>query len=125
MSSTKCRACGLTNFSSAVVCRRCHYPLFGPAAQAGHSQDPQRRRSRRWVANAVIVSIVYMVVLFFGVYFFTLITTYQDTSLMQTGWTDFTPAQMRRMGSKYGALLIIGLFVVWWCFYLRRDKYDQ
>ena len=125
MSSTKCRACGLTNFSAAVVCRRCQYPLFGPAAQARHSRAPQRRRSRRWILNASIVSVVLAVVLLFGVYFFTLITTFQDPDQLQGGWLHFTPRQMRRMGSIYGALLIIGLFVVWWFFYWRRDKYEH
>lgn len=122
MSSTKCRACGLTNFSSAVVCRRCQHPLFGAAAQAG---EPQRRRSRRWILNAAIVSVILAVVLLFGIYFFTLITTFQDPDQLQDGWVHFTPAQMRRMGSRYGALLIIGLVVVWWFFYARRDKYDS
>jgi hypothetical protein len=124
MSSTKCRACGLTNFSSAVVCRRCHYPLFGGAAPAGLSPAPRRRRSRRWVVNAAIVSVVFMVVLFFGLYFFTLIFTFQDPNQLQNGWVHFTPGQLRTMGSRYGALLIIGLVIVWGYFYARRDKYD-
>ncbi len=121
MSSTKCRACGLTNFSSAVVCRRCQYPLFGVAAQVG---GPPRRSSDRWILNAAIVSVILAVVLLFGLYFFTLITTFQDPEQLQDGWVHFTPRQLRRMGSKYVALLIIGLVVVWGYFYWRRDKYD-
>ena len=124
MASTKCRACGLTNFSSAIVCRRCNYPLFGPAAQAGLSQVPQRRRSRRWMLNAAIISVVYMVVLFFGLYVLTLIFTFEDPDQLRNGWVHFTPAQMRTMGSRYRIGLIIGLVIVWGFFYARRDKYD-
>lgn len=125
MSSTKCRACGLTNFSSAVLCRQCQYPLFGVAAQGPGSQAPLRRTSRRWILSAAVVSVVLAVVLLFGIYFFTLITTFQDPEQLQDGWVHFTPAQMRRMGSRYGALLIIGLVIVWWFFYARRNKYDS
>ncbi|HWT01632.1 MAG TPA: hypothetical protein VN256_15405 [Pyrinomonadaceae bacterium] len=124
MSSTKCRACGLTNFSPAVVCGRCHYPLFGPAAQAGYLQAPQRRKSRRWILNAAIASVVLMVVLLFGLYFLTLIFTFQDPEQLQGGWVHFTPRQMRTMGSRYRVLLIIGLVIVWGYFYWRKDKYD-
>jgi hypothetical protein len=125
MSSTKCRACGLTNFSSAVRCRQCGFPLFGAAAQAGLSPTPQRRRSRRWIVNAAIVSVVFMVLLFVGLYFFTLIFTFQDPNQLQGGWVHFTPGQLRTMGSRYGAGLIIGLVIVWGFFYARRDRYDS
>lgn len=125
MASTKCRACGLTNFSSAIVCRRCNYPLFGPAAQAGLSQAPQRRRSRRWILNAVIASIVLAVVLFFAVYMMTLILTTQEATATQNGWTDFTPEQLQKIGFRYGIGLFIGLLIVWGFFYSRRDKYDS
>ena len=124
MSSTKCRACGLTNFSSAVVCRRCNYPLFGPAAQAGHSQGPRRRKSRRWILNAVLASIVLAVVLLFAVYMLTLILTTQEATVTQNGWTDFTPEQLEKIGFRYGIGLFIGLLIVWGFFYSRRDKYD-
>ncbi len=124
MSSTKCRACGLTNFSSAVRCRQCGFPLFGQAAQAGRSQGYQRKPSRRWMLNAAIFSVVYMVVLFFGLYFFTLIFTFQDPDQLRNGWVHFTPSQLRAMGGRYGLGLIIGLAIVWGFFYARRDKYD-
>jgi hypothetical protein len=124
MSSTKCRACGLTNFSSAVRCRQCNYPLFGVAAQAGRSPGRQRKPSRRWMLNATIASIVLAVVLLFGIYFLTLLFTFEDPEQLRGGWVHFTPGQLRTMGSRYGAGLIIGLVIVWGFFYARRDKYD-
>ncbi len=123
MASTKCRACGLTNFSSAIVCRRCNYPLFGPAAQAS-SQPAHRSPSRRWILNAVIASIVLAVVLLFAIYTLTLILTTQEATVTQNGWTDFTPEQLEKMGFRYGIGLIIGLLIVWAFFYSRRHKYD-
>jgi len=90
MSSTKRRACGLTNFSSAVRRRQCQYPLFGQAARAGGAQGSQRKPSRRWMLNATIVSAVLAVVLLFAIYFLTLIFTLQDTEQMRQGWSDFT-----------------------------------
>lgn len=124
MSSTKCRACGLTNFSSAVVCRQCHYPLFGGGPEAGYVPANRRRTSRRWILNAALTSLVLAVILFFALYFFTLIYAYQDTAMRQTGWMYFSPAEMRTMGRRYGFGLIIMLLVVWGFFYSRRDKYD-
>lgn len=124
MSSTKCRACGLTNFSSAVVCRRCQYPLFGGGPPAGHDLANRRRTSRRWILNAVIASIVLAVVLLFAVYMLTLILTTQEATVTQNGWTDFTPEQLEKIGFRYGIGLIIGLLIVWAFFYSRRDKYD-
>ncbi|HJU56244.1 MAG TPA: hypothetical protein VJ715_16800 [Pyrinomonadaceae bacterium] len=123
MASTKCRACGLTNFSSAIVCRRCNYPLFGAAAQAD-SQPAQRRPSRRWILNAVIASIVLAVVLLFAIYTLTLILTTQEATVTQNGWTDFTPEQLEKIGFRYGIGLIIGLLIVWAFFYSRRHNYD-
>jgi hypothetical protein len=121
MSSTKCRACGLTNFSSAVRCRQCGFPLFGVAAgsPAGH-----RKPSRRWILNATIASVVLAVVLLFGIYFLTLLFTFEDPEQLRGGWVDFTPGQLRTMGNRYGLGLIIGLAIVWGFFYARRDKYD-
>jgi len=123
MASTKCHACGLTNFSSAIVCRRCNYPLFGPAAQA-NSQPAHRRPSRRWILNAVIASIVLAVVLLFAIYTLTLILTTQEATVTQNGWTDFTPEQLEKIGFRYGIGLIIGLLIVWAFFYSRRHNYD-
>ncbi|HEY0378568.1 MAG TPA: hypothetical protein VGC87_16760 [Pyrinomonadaceae bacterium] len=121
MSSTKCRACGLTNFSSAVRCRQCGFSLFGVAAG---SPAGRRKPSRRWMLNATIVSIVLAVVLLFGIYFFTLLITFEDPGQLRGGWVHFTPEQLRTMGSRYGLALIIGLAIVWGFFYARRDKYD-
>ena len=125
MSSTKCRACGLTNFSSAVVCRRCQYPLFGGGPPAGYASANPRRKSRRWILNAVIASIVLAVVLLFAVYMLTLILTTQEATVTQNGWTDFTPEQLEKIGFRFGIGLFIGLPLVWWFFYSRRDKYDS
>lgn len=124
MSSTKCPACGLTNFSSAVVCRRCQYPLFGGDPQARRSQSFPVRTSRRWILNAVIVSIILAVVLLFAVYFFTTIFDMQDPNLMQRGWADFAPDQLYRIGWRWGIAMFIGLPIVWWFFYSRRHNYD-
>ena len=124
MSSTKCRACGLTNFSSAVVCRQCQYPLFGVAAQAGRNAAPPGRTSRRWILNAVIASVILAVVLFFAIYFFTLIFTFQDPTQLEGGWAHFTPEQLETIGFRYGIGMFIGLLIVWGFFYSRRDKYD-
>ena len=125
MSSTKCRACGLTNFSSAVVCRRCQFPLFGGGPPADYASANPRRKSRRWILNAVIASIVLAVVLLFAVYMLTLILTTQEATVTQNGWTDFTPKQLETIGFRYGIGLFIGLLIVWGFFYSRRDKYDS
>ena len=120
MSSTKCRACGLTNFSSAVVCRRCQYPLFGVPKPPAH----RRRTSRRWMLSAMIVSVILAIVLLFAIYFLTLLLTFEDPAQLRNGWEDFTPEQLRTMGFRYGLALIPTLLIVWWFFYRRRDKYD-
>ncbi len=121
MSSTKCRACGLTNFSSAIVCRRCQYPLFGQGAPPAY----QRKPSQRWIVNAVLVSIILAVVLLFAVYFLSLIFTFQDPEQLRDGWVNFTPEQYRTMGFRYGLVLLPSLILVWRFFYRRRDQYGQ
>lgn len=120
MSSTKCRACGLTNFSSAVVCRRCHYTLFGVPQPPAH----RRRPSRRWILNAVIVSVILAVALLFAIYFLTLLLTFEDPAQLRHGWVHFTPEQLETMGRRYGLVLIPALLLVWRFFYRRRDNYD-
>jgi len=120
MSSTKCRACGLTNFSSAVVCRRCQYPLFGAPRPPAY----RRRPSRRWILNAAIVSVILAVVLLFAIYFLTLLLTFEDPAQLQGGWEHFTSKQLWTIGYRYGLALIPTLLLVWWFFYRRRDKYD-
>ena len=120
MSSTKCRACGLTNFSSAVVCRNCRASLFGVPPPPAYT----RRQSRRWILNALIVSIILAVVLLFAVYFLTLLLTFEDPAQLRNGWEDFTPQQLKTIGFRYGLALIPTLLLVWRFFYRRRDQYD-
>jgi hypothetical protein len=106
------------------MCRRCRSPLFGGEAQARRSFASPVRTSRRWILNAVLVSIILAIVLLFAVYFFTIIFDLQGTELVKRGWADFAPEQLYRIGWKWGTSLFIGLPLVWWFFYSRRDKYD-
>ena len=122
MSSTKCPACGLTNFSSALVCRRCSCPLLGEVAAAMRANLSQPRRlSYRWAVNAVLSSIAYAVLLFFCFFLFTVIPNAMYSS--ETGWTDYTEEQLDNLKFWYWISLTGGVILIFLFFLLRRDKY--
>ena len=123
MSSSKCPSCGLDNFSSAVVCRRCQCPLVGGFAQALRANLHQpRKQSYRWLVDALLISIAFAVLLFFAFFLFTVIPNAMYSS--ETGWTDYTPEQTARMKYWYGMLVTTGVVLIFLFFYSRRRRYD-
>lgn len=123
MSSSKCPSCGLTNFSSAVVCRRCQCPLIGEYAQALRANIPRRQKvSPRWLVNALLISIAYAVLLVFAFFLFTVIPNAMYGGA--TGWSDYTPQQWANMKFWYLILVGVGVVLIFLFFFSRRQKYE-
>lgn len=122
MSSTKCPSCGLDNFSSALVCRRCHCPLMGEFARALRENRPTRQNiSSRWVASAVLLSLAFAVVLFLVFFLATVIPNAMNSGA--TGWMDYTSDQKWSMTVWYMISLAIGVSLIVFLCYRRRRKY--
>jgi len=122
MASSKCPHCGLDNFSSALVCRRCQCPLVGEYAKAlrANLTRPQKV-SPRWLVNFLLVSIAYAVLLVFAFFLFTVIPNAMYSS--ETGWSDYTPEQWSNMKFWYLILVGIGVILIFLFFHSRRRKY--
>jgi hypothetical protein len=120
-SLSKCPSCGLTNFSSAVVCRQCQCPLIGEVARAIRSGHPTFKRvSYRWIVNALLISIGYAVLLFFAIFLIYVIPGAMYSS--ETGWRDFTSEQIASMKFWYFVLLGGGVALIFLFFFLRRHN---
>ena len=91
------------------------------AAMRASIQRPQRL-SARWVVNAILISIAFAVLLFFGFFLFTIIPNAMYSS--ETGWTDYTPEQQSNLKFWYWISLTAGVALIFLYFLLRRDKYD-
>src|SRR5687768_5657635 len=102
--SSKCPNCGLTNFSSALVCRRCGCPLVGDAANAIRASAPvQKSVSYRWLLLGVLFSLAFAFLLFLACFLITAIPNAMNSS--QTGWTDYTEEQKSSLAFWYFLLL--------------------
>ncbi|HKR00883.1 MAG TPA: hypothetical protein VJT09_09420 [Pyrinomonadaceae bacterium] len=124
MASTKCPACGLDNYSSALVCRRCYCPLMGEFAQAMRANVPApKRTSYRWIAGAALISLAYGVMLYCAIFLFNVIPNAMHSA--DTGWTDFTEEQLSSMKFWFFTLLLGGIVLIFFLFYRRRSKYDS
>lgn len=121
-SSTKCPACGLTNFSSAIVCRQCGCPLIGEYGQAIRPVPPPKKPSLRWAVNATLVSIAYAIVLYCVIFLSNVIPSAMHSG--ETGWTDFTPRQIAAMKFWFWIFLLGGGTLIFLFFYSRRSKYE-
>ena len=126
MASLKCPSCGFTNFADAPECKRCRIPLgasfneaeyYYPAAQQSYAP---RKTSWRWAVYATLTSIVLSVILFFGIFFYSFLST-ATTGPMNP--TVMSPQQLELVGRRFGIALIIELLVVWRYFFRRRDNY--
>lgn len=123
MSSSKCPSCGLTNFSSAVVCRHCQCPLIGEYAKTLRANLHQRQKvSARWLVNSVLISIAYAALLVFAFFLYTVIPNAMYSS--QTGWSDYTPQQWANMKFWYLILVGVGVVLIFLFFYSRRHNYE-
>jgi hypothetical protein len=74
------------------------------------------------VVNALLISLAYAVLLFFAFFLFTVIPNAMYSG--ETGWRDYTPEQIRKMGFWYGILIGLGAALIFLVFFSRRDKYD-
>jgi len=122
VSSSKCPNCGLTNFSSALVCRRCGCPLIGDVANKIRESRPvQKQSSYRWLVLASMFSLAFAFLLFLMFFLFTVIPNAMSTS--ETGWRDYTAEQKANMSFWYFLSLGCGIAIILLFFYSRRRKY--
>ena len=91
------------------------------AAMRANLQHP-KRQSFRWLFNAILISIAFGVLLFFGFFLFTVIPNAMYSS--ETGWTDYTPEQRSNMKFWYWISLAAGVVLIFLFFLRRRDKYN-
>ena len=64
MNSTKCRSCGLTNFSSETECRRCGFQFEGPKSKARAREKTPRSFS--FTSLLMIVGVGAVAYYFYG-----------------------------------------------------------
>jgi TRAP-type C4-dicarboxylate transport system permease small subunit len=97
---------------------------MGEVAASMRASRPQPpRQSYRWIVNAILISIAFAVLLFFGFFLVTII--YNSMHSSETGWTDYTPEQLSNMKFWYWISLAGGVALIFLFFLLRRDKYDS
>lgn len=123
MASTKCPSCGLQNFATAIVCRRCDFPLLKEAGRpANFFATPPRKESFRWVLRATTFFILIAVLLLPAIFLYVVVLGAKHGS--ETGLMDFTDEQKWQMIRWYLTALGISVVLIFTVFYLRRNKQD-
>lgn len=86
------------------------------------NQSHRQRVSYRWIVNALIGSIAFAALLFFGFFLFTVIPGAMHSG--ETGWRDYTLEQMTTLKFWYFISLGVGVAFIILFFFSRRHKYD-
>jgi uncharacterized BrkB/YihY/UPF0761 family membrane protein len=96
---------------------------MGEVAQAMRARRPSsRKKSNRWVVNAVLISLAFAFLLFLAFFLITVIPNAMYSS--ETHWTDYTPEQRSSMTFWYLILLGCGITLIFLFFYSRKRKYE-
>src|SRR3954464_15946953 len=121
MASSKCPSCGLQNFSTAIVCRRCNCPLLKVAGRpADRSSTLESQESFRWLRRATLFTILLAILLFPAVFLFIVVLGAQHGA--ETGMMDFTSEQWWTMVKWYVTSLAVAVIIIFTFFYLRRNN---
>ncbi|HEX8890191.1 MAG TPA: Ran-binding zinc finger domain-containing protein [Pyrinomonadaceae bacterium] len=123
MASSRCPSCGLQNFSSAIVCRRCDTPLLKVAGRPDALPSAtERKESFRWLRRATLFTILLAILLLPAVFLFIVVLGAKHGA--ETGMMDFTTEQKWTMVKWYVTSLGIAVIIIFTFFYLRRNNQD-
>jgi len=123
MASSKCPSCGLQNFPTAIVCRRCNCPLLKVAGRPDDLPSTlEQKESFRWLRRATLFTILLAILLFPAVFLFIVVRGAKHGA--ETGLMDFTSEQWWTIVKWYVTSLGIVVIITFTWFYLRRNNQD-